>query len=309
MVSFAEIRVVVLIAALAVVIIDIAVIEAYRRARRRLDAETISRLTHEETFLSEQMWRGQDGLGFQRVNKLLERIDLQERLLNQRLLRNIFLALVFVEPALGAALTVVIDHDLGRAPIITAAFFVLSAIGFLMARARQLDLDARVLQADYELGLLVTDPSPALRAERLYLKAQFELKRYYDQILRQAIFTSYLGGACVAGGFVIVGVTFALVLWSGSSGREQLLIGIVGGASGVLANFVAAVFLRMHSGSIETLSAFHSSLVRTNHALFANVVAGRIGDPDTPADQSKQLGAIVLGLLAASGRRAPDGED
>lgn len=211
-----------------------------------------------------------------RVEKLLERVDRQERLLVQHLLRNVFLAMILGVPVFGVAMAASVNGSLVKPSIGTVLLVLLAAIGFVFARNRARELESEVQQTDYELNLLSRYPTGEQRAELLYLKQQFELKRYYDEALRQSTTLSYIGAACVAGGFVVIGVTFALLLSQSSHEDGSVVIAVIGGVGGVLANFVAVVFLRMHSGTIRALTEFQERLVETNHLHFGNLLVARI---------------------------------
>ena len=268
------------------------------RARRLHARQESARLDYEcRTLPDEQQW------AISRVEKLLERLDRQERLLVQNLLRNVFLSLVLVIPALGTAITLSIQHAHVKGPIAAVLFELLAIVGFLLARNRARELENAAQQADYELNLMTPWLGVEQRAERLYLKQQFELKRYYDEALRQSTSLSYIGAGCILGGFVVIGVTLGLVA-SGKSG-STVAIAVIGGVGGILANFVAVVFLQMHSSTIRALSSFQDRFVVTNHLHFANLLVARIG-----SDHVEEMQAQAIADLArAVAGFAPEPEE
>jgi hypothetical protein len=252
----------------------------YLRGRHLHARQEAARLEYEQHTLP-ALGTGGVNLAISRVEKLLERLDRQERLLTQTLLRNIFLALVLGVPLLGLAVTLSVAHAGIKGLSAAALFEILSLVAFIVARNRARQLESTVQQADYELSLLAPSLTTEQRAERLYLKQQFELKRYYDEALRQSSSLSYIGAGCVLGGFVIVGVTFALL--GRASTNAQVEVAIVGGVGGILANFVAVVFLQMHSGTVRALTSFQNKLVATNHMHLANLLVSRVGTRPTSA--------------------------
>ena len=256
-----------------IALVGVHVYRLYRRSRTRHADQESAHLTYELKALP-----GGEHLNIAsaRVEKLLERVDRQERLLVQHLLRNVFLAMILGVPVFGVAVAASVNASLVGPSIATALFELLAAIGFVFARNRARELESEVQQTDYELNLLSKYPTGEQRAELLYLKQQFELKRYYDEALRQSTTLSYIGAACVVGGFVVIGVTFALLLSGSSDDDSRVVIAVIGGVGGVLANFVAVVFLRMHSGTIRALTEFQGRLVETNHLHFANLLLARI---------------------------------
>jgi hypothetical protein len=274
----------------------------YLRARRLHARQESARLDYERESLPKGPY-----FGIARVEKLLERLDRQERLLVQNLLRNLFLGLLLFLPGLGTAVTLSVDGAHVKGPIAAGIFEVLAAVGFVFSRNRARELESAVQQSDYELNLLTPLLSPEHRAERLYLKQQFELKRYYDEALRQSTALSYVGAVCVAAGFVVVGATLALLV-SAEGHQSSTAVAIVGGVGGILANFVAVVFLQMHSGTIRALTEFQSRLVGTNHLHFANLLVARIGVKGVDPMQAEALRDIARAVAATGDATRPLGK-
>ena len=223
---------------------------------------------------------GQLELASARVDKLLQRLDHRERLLVQQMRRNSFLALALLGlPGLAVAIAVSIpDAGIGW-PIAAGLFLTLVSTGFVNARNSAREIEAAIQQTDHELNLLSIQPSGSERAGLLYLKQQFELKRYYDEALRQSRKLSYVGAGCCLGGVTASGVTLALLLASnhGSSAAGVALAAVVG-AGAILAYVVAAIFLQMHLSTVRALAEFQGRLVDTNHLHFRNMLLARIDD-------------------------------
>jgi len=271
----------------------------YVRARHQHARDEAHRLHYEKEALPN------DKLAIARVEKLLERLDRQERLLVQNVLRNAFFLVLLTLPVVGTALWLANPRAVLKTAIVIGMFETLTMISFVFARNRARQLEGAVQQADYELNLLMPDLAAKEHAERLYLKQQFELKRYYDEALRQSSSLSYIGAACVAGGFIIVGVTFGVVSGAGTPDKA-VPPALVGGIGGVLANFVAVVFLHMHSGTIRALTAFHDRLVATNHMHLAHLMVSRVGEDEVHPAQSAALTALAPHVASAgepNGRR------
>ena len=106
-----------------------------------------------------------------------------------------------------------------------------------------------------------------------------ELKRYYDQALRQARSVYYVGIGSLFIGAGVIGGTFALVLSSRASDlSEQIIVGALGAIGAILANFIGVIYLRMFSDTIKAMTGFHGRLVLTHHLHFGNFLAAKIGD-------------------------------
>lgn len=266
----------------------------HRKARKAHARQESARLEYESVSLPSAT---ESHLASARVEKLLERVDRQERLIVQQLLRNVFLAFILGLPVFGVVVTLAIEDAAIPGSIATGLLVMLAAIGFIFARNRARELESAVQQTDYELNLLSPHPKIDQRAELLYLKQQFELKRYYDEALRQSTTLSYIGAACVLGGFVVIGVTFALL--NDPDAKDSTALAIVGGVGGFLANFVAVVFLKMHSETIRALTKFQSRLVDTNHLHFANLLLSRIDSEGVSARHAEALTAFLRATAAS----------
>ena len=108
------------------------------------------------------------------------------------------------------------------------------------------------------------------------MEHQFELKRYYDETLRQSAMLSYVGVLYAIGGFAVIGVAFYLIARQAQPSAQQITIATLAAAGGVLANFVAVLYVAMHARTMRALSSFHQRLVETHHLHFGNLLASRV---------------------------------
>jgi|SRR6266852_8815743 len=74
---------------------------------------------------------------------------------------------------------------------------------------------------------------------------------------------------------------------------EKIIVACIGGVGAILTNFIAAIYLRMHSTASESLNVFHSKLVESQELLLSNLLASGIEDDqkrwDTLAEISKNI--------------------
>jgi hypothetical protein len=134
----------------------------------------------------------------------------------------------------------------------------------MSARIAELDDDIREAGNELDLHRIETDQGEA-RAQKLFQSHAFEIKRYYDQALRQGRSIYYVGLICIFLGFAVIGAAFALVSQAGSKDLSgQVIVGTLGAIGGVLANFIAVVYLRMFSETVQALTSFHQRLVITH---------------------------------------------
>jgi hypothetical protein len=206
-----------------------------------------------------------------RVRRLEEdREDLDARVDKQLITRNLFTALLLMVAATGAALSFVEDvRPRGFVGLLVASIVLIAALQITRERARELEADRR--QIDYE-SAVVASPIET-KAETLFLKQQFEVKRYYDQALNQAAAVFAVGVmAMLIGAGVAAG---ALVVIANHGGGVAAAVGAVGGLA---SNLVAAVYLRMHARALDTVREFHKRLVRHQSVHFGNLLANEIAN-------------------------------
>ena len=129
----------------------------------------------------------------------------------------------------------------------------------------------------------------ALRAEKMFRMNQKELMRYYDMNLAQTKFLSGLGIMMITFGLLIVGV--ALYMYTSFETDKFLLI--IGSLSGIVVDFIGAIFIKMYNKNIEAAVKFHAKFADSNNLLLANSIANKIEDnqlrENTLAEISKNI--------------------
>jgi TRADD-N domain-containing protein len=272
---------------------------SHNRERRRHGAETGARLNRElHAFRGEPNPFPRDAaLALRRAENLVAQADVELRLLTQRLLRNIALFCVLAIPALTVTGFQVFSEAQVQVITLGAIFEALMAVILGTSRQRIRTLESDLREADYERSLLTDNEDSEARAEKLFLKHQFELKRYYDETLRQSAMLSYLGVLCMAGGFVVIGVAFYLIAREEQPDTQQIMIATLAAAGGVLANFVAVLYLAMHARTVRALTGFHQRLVGTHHVHFGNLLASRVDD----GQSSEVLAQMAVALASDRG--------
>lgn len=159
-------------------------------------------------------------------------------------------------------------------PILVAGVYFellfLTALVLSRGRLKEMNSDAQVLE--YETLLLGLEDLNARTAANLLFKHQFELKRYYDQNLRQNGLVFGLGAVCVLLGLAVVAGT-ALMIAGGkeSDTAADIATAFLGGAGAALTGLVANVYLGMNRGSSDAMLEFHERLVTTNRMYLANL--------------------------------------
>jgi len=172
----------------------------------------------------------------------------------------------------------------------TAAF--LSALGgcaavavLLANRKASLDLAAETQELDYQIESQLSGISQGeSRADKNVHLNHLQLRRYYDRTLQQGSWVFVLGVVCIfIGAGIVVYTLWLLTQPAGGIGmqwNDKIITAVFGGMGALLTNYVAAIYLKMHTAAATSLLQFHERLVETHQALFGNLVASRIGDED-----------------------------
>ena len=137
------------------------------------------------------------------------------------------------------------------------------------------------------------DPSKrALRAEKLFRLNQKELMRYYDLNLAQTKFLSGLGIVMIALGILLVITSlsaYALL-------EIDKIMLIIGNLSGIVLDFVGALFITMYNKNIEAAVKFHAKFAESNNLLLANSIANKIENEEL---REKTLSEISKEIVCA----------
>lgn len=136
-------------------------------------------------------------------------------------------------------------------------------------------LKQSIAETDAEIQLTrVNDESPERKSEILFRVHQNELKRYYDINLSHYKSIYYTGlkiifiGTVAIFGFLITGIIY----------NHDKFIMLIGTISGLLTNFIGAIFIKMYFETIKSTLEFHNKLVDSNNNLFANMLITKIED-------------------------------
>ena len=132
----------------------------------------------------------------------------------------------------------------------------------------------------------------ALRAEKLFKINQKELMRYYDMNIAQTKFLSILGiGMIISGMAIVIMSCFAYI----SLDSDKLLL-IVGNVSGVVVDFIGAVFIKMYTQNLEAAVKFHAKFAESNNLLLANSIANKIENTDLREKTLASISKEIIGI-------------
>jgi hypothetical protein len=136
-------------------------------------------------------------------------------------------------------------------------------------KMEKLDEDARREEKEFSE---IAPEKRALRAEKMFRMNQKELMRYYDMNLAQTKFLSGLGIMMIVFGISIVMATLYMYMYL----NEDTVLLFVGSLSGIVVDFIGAIFIKMYTKNIEAAVKFHAKFAESNNLLLANSIANKI---------------------------------
>ena len=128
-----------------------------------------------------------------------------------------------------------------------------------------------------------------MRAEKLFRMNQKELMRYYTMNLTQTKFLSILGIVMILAGIVIALISCVIYI---SVESDKMLL-VIGNISGIIVDFIGAIFIKMYTQNLEAAVKFHAKFAESNQLLLANSIANKIENANlreqTLSDISKEI--------------------
>ncbi|MFU1885149.1 TRADD-N-associated membrane domain-containing protein [Bacillus wiedmannii] len=196
------------------------------------------------------------------------------------------------------------DNILG---ILTEPFLVILTLGFTGMIMHSFTRPLRMPSNEYiselqgvenELDLLsISHSSLEERSEKLFKHHHLELKRYYDENLKQSSWIFVVGIACILIGFAIIGITLYFLITNSSNELEnKIIVASVGAIGAILSNFIAVIYLKMHSEAVKSLTEFHNRFVNTHHFYFSNFLVSKIQNEDKREDALVELALKINGI-------------
>lgn len=154
-------------------------------------------------------------------------------------------------------------------------------------KIEKLDEDARREEKEFSE---IAPEKRALRAEKMFRMNQKELMRYYDMNLAQTKFLSGLGIMMIIFGILIVAAS--LYMYTSLDADKVLLL--VGSLSGIVVDFIGAIFIKMYTKNIEAAVKFHAKFAESNNLLLANSIANKIEDDKIREDTLSEISKSII---------------
>ncbi|PFF53028.1 hypothetical protein COC65_24395 [Bacillus thuringiensis] len=153
-------------------------------------------------------------------------------------------------------------------------------------------------ELENELDLLsISHSSLEERSEKLFKHHHLELKKYYDENLKQSSWIFVVGIVCILIGFAIIGITLYFLIANSSNELEnKIIVASVGAIGAILSNFIAVIYLKMHAETVKALTEFHNRFVNTHHFYFSNFLLSKIQNEDKREDALVELALKINGI-------------
>ncbi|PGH86684.1 hypothetical protein CN900_24545 [Bacillus anthracis] len=212
----------------------------------------------------------------------------------------IFFGMPKILPLLGMSERTLLDS--GAKMLIPTFSFVFLMYSILFAMRPIVrpysDHAVELQEIENELDLLsIAHSSLEERSEKLFKHHHFELKRYYDENLKQSSWIFVVGIACIIIGFAIICVTMYFLFSNLSSELEnKIIVASVGAIGAILSNFIAVIYLKMHSEAVKSLTEFHNRFVNTHHFYFSNFLLSKIQNESKREDALVELALKINGI-------------
>jgi len=177
--------------------------------------------------------------------------------------------------------------------ILAYAALYVALLPMVRTRLRTTEEDIHTLDFDIDLNQFMVS-IPETRAEKILRLNEIQLRRYYDLNLSQNRWIFVIGVACMLLGLSVIAATLWLVTSQNLLFNEKVVVAALGAVGSILTNFVAIIYLRMHSATTQSLDAFHSKLVDSYSLLLGNLVASRIEDTGQRWETFSRLALLIV---------------
>ncbi|MFT2193938.1 TRADD-N-associated membrane domain-containing protein [Bacillus subtilis] len=224
-------------------------------------------------------------------NLTLSKVKLLQEKDNIKLFNRIYFIFGIAMALLAIVYIVLNRHDTFKLTFGTIGLIIGIVMTVYFSFPKHHREDLLITEIDNEISLL---DSPESRSEMLFRQHHFDLNGYYELNLKQNKTVFKIGIMCIILGFVMIGVTFALLASDIFKGvQTKMIVGAIGALGAILSNFIAAIYLKMHTNTIKTMTEFHNRYVNTNRLYFSNYLISNIKDNKKREDT---LATLALNL-------------
>lgn len=162
---------------------------------------------------------------------------------------------------------------------------------FSVKNISKLELKDYISQIDEELELLdIAEKQYEKRAEIQFKNSQKALKRYYDINLAhlKMIFPVGIGTMAIGIAIIILSIVFFK-----NNAHQNIVPTLIGSLSGILIDFIGAIFIKMYIETVKTSAEFHSKLIHSNDNIFSYSLIMKISDEQLRNTALSELSKII----------------
>ena len=113
---------------------------------------------------------------------------------------------------------------------------------------------------------------------------------FYNMNLAQTKFLSGLGIMMIIFGILIVAISLYMYI---SLEADKVLL-FVGSLSGMIVDFIGAIFIKMYTKNIEAAVKFHAKFAESNNLLLANSIAHKIDDDKLREETLSEISKNII---------------
>ena len=165
---------------------------------------------------------------------------------------------------------------------------------------RHTSLTSRCAQIDETIAVMSAEnKTPKMQAEIRFDNGQSDFKRFFDFNLNQLSWVFKLGIGTILAGMIIIFLT--IIMFAVSPVKYNIAV-LTGAISGILVDFIGALFIRMYTETIKASMQLQNKLVHNNDNLLANLLAEDIDD----INLRNQTLAEIAKTISANNTVQPD---
>ena len=152
-----------------------------------------------------------------------------------------------------------------------------------------LEENLRTMDDEIELNEIAVEEYEK-RAEVQFRNHQKEVKRYYDINLGHLKLVFPVGIITMVVG---IGIIISSIIIFKNIAYQNIAPILVGAVSGILIDFIGAIFIKMYIETIKASTEFHNKLIHSNDNLFANVLITKISNEDLKNETFAEVAKII----------------
>ena len=172
---------------------------------------------------------------------------------------------------------------------------------------RHTSLTSRRAQIDETIAVMSAEnKTTKVQAEVRFDNSQSDFKRFFDVNLNQLSWVFKLGIGTILAGMIII--ILAIIMFAISPVKYNIAV-LTGAVSGILVDFIGALFIRMYTETIKATMQLQNNLVHNNDNLLANLLAENIDDKNLRNQTIAEIAKTISANNAAPPETSTEAEE